>query len=85
MGGVGPARLHVLSGQVGRIGENVRHAHPAGEVVQHIADNEAQASDAGLAAALARLDGDSLAVLLTVSLLRLFPAAKRTAKPPSPA
>src|SRR5437899_11755643 len=43
--------------------EDLRFRHPGGEVFEHVVHGDAKPPDAGLAAALARLDGDALPVV----------------------
>src|SRR2546422_9276210 len=43
--------------------EDLRFRHPGGEVFEHVVPGDAKPPDAGLAAALARLDGDALPVV----------------------
>src|ERR1044072_3293777 len=63
VGGEGETRLDVFSGQVGEVRENLLLSHPACEIFQNVRDRHARSAYAGLAAALARLDGDYLAVV----------------------
>src|SRR5689334_1328199 len=68
VGGKREAGKDVLSGQVGEVFENLLLRHAGGEIFKYVVDRHAHAADAGLAAALSRLDGDDLAVVHTLMI-----------------
>ena len=59
----GEGRPDVLALEVREVGQDFVLAHPAGEVVEDVVDSDPEAANARLAAALPRLDGDSVAVV----------------------
>ena len=58
IGGEGQTGADVFTSQVGEIAEDIVLRHPGREVFQDLGYGDPQAPDAGLAAALARLDRD---------------------------
>ena len=63
VGGVGECGLNVFRGQFGEVRDDLGGGHAAGEPLQHVVHGDAQATDAWLAATLARLQGDPVAVV----------------------
>src|SRR5438067_1934919 len=61
--GKSEARLDVVGCEVRKIVEHFRYGHAAAEIIENISDGNARASDARLAAANARINGDALAVV----------------------
>src|SRR6266852_5932424 len=57
------AGLNVFGCEVREVCQNLRFAHAAGEVFQHISDRHASSANRRFAAALARFDGDDLAII----------------------
>ena len=57
------AGLDVARCQIGKVGQHLRYSHAAPQIIKHIRDRDAGASDAWLAAPDARVDDDALAVV----------------------
>ena len=57
------ARLNVVGGEVGEIVQHLGNGHATTEIIEHIGHRDPCATDAGLAAADARVDGDALKVV----------------------
>lgn len=53
-------RLEIFGLEIGHLFENLRRAEPRGEEIEYVADANAHPPDAGTAAALFRIDGDSI-------------------------
>ena len=53
----------VLARKIGKISDDRRFGHAAGEIVQHVVDRDTQSSDARLAATLPRLDRNAILVI----------------------
>src|SRR5262249_55331866 len=66
--GEGQTGADILSGEIGKVGENLVSRHAAREVFEHVSDRYAQTADAGLPAALARLDCNEARVVHIRSL-----------------
>ena len=62
-GGVSEASLDVLAGQIRKVAKDFLHAHAGRKVLQNILHRDPHASNAGVTAALARLDGDVLSIV----------------------
>ena len=58
----GRARLDVRAGQIGKILKDLRIAHNAGEIFQHISQSDSKAANAGLTAALAKVECDDIKI-----------------------
>src|SRR5262245_48894360 len=69
IGGKGEDRADVVPGEVRKVGENLILGHSRRKPVEHVIDGDAKATNARLAAALARLDGDNVAVVHRFSVL----------------
>ena len=54
------ARSDVFTGQIGKILEDILFAHTRSEIFQNVIDRDAQSTDAGLAAPLARINADEV-------------------------
>src|SRR5947207_299448 len=63
VGGERQASAATFGSEIGKLRENLLLGHPARQVLQHVRYGHAHAADAGLAAALARLDCDDLSVV----------------------
>ena len=63
VGGIGKAGLYILGRKIGKIAEQLLRGHPGGEVLEHLVHRDAQAANARLAAPLARLDGNEVAIV----------------------
>ena len=66
VGGEGKTREEVVSG---KFGKGIKHfiiSHPLGQIFEDVVHRDAKPSDARLAAPLAGLDGDDLAVVHTL-------------------
>jgi hypothetical protein len=57
------AGLNVFGREVREVRQNLRFAHAAGEVFQHVGYRHPRSTNSRLAAALARFDGDDLAII----------------------
>jgi hypothetical protein len=58
LGRAGQDRADVLALQIREVMKDLVFAHPAGEILEDIADGDPQAADARSSAALPRLDRD---------------------------
>ena len=57
------AGFNVFGREVREVCQNLRFAHAAGEVFEHVRDRHARSTNSRFAAALARFDGDDLAII----------------------
>lgn len=62
-GGEGETRLNVLRREIGKIVQHLGDAHAAAQITEHIADGDARAFDARLAAANARVNRYAVLVI----------------------
>jgi len=63
VGGESEASLQILGGKIGKVGEDFRFGHAAGEIIEDIVNRDAEPADARFAAALVCLDrNDGLVV-----------------------
>lgn len=60
IGSKGEARSDVFTGQIGKVLEDILFAHPGSEIFQNVIDRDAQSTDAGFAAPLARINVDEV-------------------------
>src|SRR6267142_505270 len=63
VGGERQAGLNIFGGEVREVRENLRLAHAAREVFQHVRYRHARSANSRFPAALARFDADDLAVI----------------------
>lgn len=63
VGGERKARLNIVSGEVGEIVKHFGNGHAATEVIENVRHGDARATDAGLAAADARVNRDAFPVV----------------------
>lgn len=63
VGGKSQAGANFLGCQVGGICQNLRPAHPAGQVIDNTVDGGSQASDTGISAAFLGSNRDAVAIV----------------------
>lgn len=62
-GGESETRLNILRREIRKIVQHLGDAHAAAQITQHIADGDARAFDARLAAANARVNRDAVSII----------------------
>ena len=62
-GGESKTRLNVFRREIGKIVQHLGDAHAAAQITKHIADGDARAFDARLAAADSRVNCDAVSII----------------------